>query len=169
MATLAKGYDRPPFEPVHNTDEIARANSQAGQHFFEADTMRFFRSRVLEPVYGGRFFVTSEKNDGPGYEYPRLYTVREFMPDGSIESLGEFQEYGTAAQARAAIRRALEERHAYYFDVQHGKNGRQVCYVVEASDPWAALKRLHKNARIRSCGRARDYMTEEKGYPRLVA
>lgn len=163
--------DQPAFGAMFNVDEIKRANAQAGYHFFDADSMRFFRSRVLDGVYGGRFFITSEKNDGPGYSYPRLYTVREFMPDGSIDSLGEFQAFSTPAQARRAIKEALTERHAYYFEVQHGKKGRVVTYVITASDPWAAAERLHKNARIRNCGRARDYMLNEHAerYTHLAA
>lgn len=42
--------------------DVEEANRRAGQHFFSPDTMRFFKSRVHSALYGGRFFVTSEKD-----------------------------------------------------------------------------------------------------------
>jgi hypothetical protein len=83
--------------------EIKQANRDAGQHFFDADTMRFFESRVLRGVIGGRFFVTSERFD---MGTPRLFTVRVVDAAGHVDTVGEFQGYGTAAQARSAARRA---------------------------------------------------------------
>jgi hypothetical protein len=53
--------------------QIKQANRAAGQYWFSPATMRFFKSRVLEGVYGGRYFVTSEK----GPSGVRLYSVRE--------------------------------------------------------------------------------------------
>jgi hypothetical protein len=79
--------------------QIEEANRAAGQHFFAPDTMRFFNSRVLSGVYGGRYFVTSEK----GPDGVRAYTVRECLENGHVETVGEFQEYATP---RAAIRAA---------------------------------------------------------------
>lgn len=151
--------EREPYGAMFNTDEIQRAARETGSHFFDADTMRFFASRVLSGVYGGRFFVTSEKT---GFDSTaRAYTVREFMPDGSIETVGEFNDYATSAQARGAAQRAAKsDVHSYYFDGQHGRGGRARVYVVTASDPWEAMARLHKNFRVRFCGRAKDYMLD---------
>lgn len=87
-----------------SVSEIKLANRRAGQHFFDADTMRFFRSRVGDKVYGGRYFITSEQFDD---EAPRLYTIREAMPNGHIEDASEFQAYRTRAQAQAAIYQRL--------------------------------------------------------------
>ena|SRR3990167_2108062 len=86
--------------------EIERANENRGHHFFKPAAKRFFRSRIGETVYGGRYFVTSEQFD---YSSPRLYTVRMANDDGSIETIGEFQAYRTSSQARAAIRATLRE------------------------------------------------------------
>jgi hypothetical protein len=89
-------------------DEIKAANEALGHHWFSPSTLRFFRSRVLSTVYGGRFFVTSEKRTGwREPDQPRLYTIRKASDDGSIETVGEFQEYRTARQAKAAIRYLL--------------------------------------------------------------
>src|SRR5262245_32369660 len=126
--TLAHEHrDTPVFGAMFTIDQLKRANAEAGQHYFEPSTMRFFRSRVMPTVTAGRLFVTSEQSD---YNAPRFWTVREFMPDGGIETVGEFQEYTSGAAAQRAARRAASELHAYYFDGRHGKGGRRVTYVV---------------------------------------
>jgi len=165
IATRAQ--DRPMFGAMFSIDDVQRANRDAGSHFFDADTMRFFGSRVLPTVYAGRLFVTSERSGFDHYS-PRSYTVREFMPDGSIETVGDFNGFATPAQARAEIKRQRSTRHSWYFAGQHGKNGRERTYVVTADDPWQAMDRLHKNFRVMHCGRAADYMTGEH-YPHLSA
>lgn len=157
-ATIIQGSTReqPPHGAMFCTDAIIRANRESGSHYFDADTMRFFGSRVLDGVYGGRFFVTSERT-GFDRSSPRAYSVREFMPDGTIETYGEFNGYATAGTARTAARNAAKTTHRYYFDGQHGKGGRKRCYVVSgAVDPWHALDALHANFRVRFCGRADD-------------
>lgn len=63
--------------------DIKQANRDAGFHFFDRDTMRFFDSRILSQVYsgpGGVFFVTSER--GPAG--PRGYTVRQRLENGDV-------------------------------------------------------------------------------------
>jgi hypothetical protein len=167
-STIAgESSDRQAYGAMFTIDAIRQASRESGSHFFDADTMRFFGSRVLDTVYAGRLFITSERS---GFDNPvRSYTVREFMPDGSIETVGEFNGYATAGQARTAIKALTRERHAYYFDVRHGKGGRRQTYVVTARDPWVAMERLHSNARVVHCGRAADYMTPDKGYVHLEA
>ena len=161
--------ERPAYGAMFSIDAVKRANRESGSHFFDTDTLRFFGSRVLSGTYGGRFFITSERT-GFDHNAPRAYTVREFMPDASIETVGEFNAYASGATARAAARRATQERHAYYFEGQHGRNGRRRTYIVTADDPWAAMDRLHKNFRVWHVGRAADYMLTDTGtYPRLEA
>jgi len=85
---------------------IKAANKERGHHFFEASTMRFFDSRILEGVINGRYFVTSERFHGSnGYVADRRYTVRRAKDDGEINTEGEFQAYRTAGQARKAAKR----------------------------------------------------------------
>jgi len=82
-----------------NTNQVKRAHSG---HWFEPKTMRFFKSRVLLRVYGGRYFVTSEK----GPNGVRAYSVREVTEDGSdISTVGEFQGWPTEATAKAEATR----------------------------------------------------------------
>lgn len=83
-----------------NIAEIKAANKASGDNWFSPDTIAWWGCRVLDGVYGGRFFVTSEKvGDGP-----RAYTVREVSPDGSINTVGEFRAYATALAAQDAAR-----------------------------------------------------------------
>lgn len=89
--------------------EMIDLNKRHGGHWFDADTMRFFRSRVL----GGGcdeegYFVSSEKfvTYYPRYhEEPRRYTVRRIDDEGHVTEVGEFQAYATARAARRAIER----------------------------------------------------------------
>lgn len=91
--------------------EIKQANQDAGQHFFDRDTMRFFRSRILRDVIGGRFFITSEQFVySDGVPEPRRYSVRMVDDRGHIETVGDFQGYETAAQARAVARKMSAEQ-----------------------------------------------------------
>ena len=92
----------------HNINEIRRANRRHGGHWFEPETLRFFRSRVLPTVYGGRYFVTSEAR-GFGGERRRGYTVREAENDGEIGTVGRFLQHATRADAIRAIRALLAD------------------------------------------------------------
>jgi hypothetical protein len=87
----------------HSIESIKRANREAGLNWFAPDSMRFFGSRILSGVYSGRFFVTSERCRWGDHD--RLYSVRVACPDGSIDTVGAFQAYRTARQAKAAARK----------------------------------------------------------------
>lgn len=83
---------------------VKMANKNLGHHFFDPDTMRFFRSRTARTAHkleawGPRHingdnvgnpynaaklatlyvFVTSEQNSGLGYCYPRMWTARYML------------------------------------------------------------------------------------------
>ena len=80
-----------------------------GRHWFDADTLRFFRGRLAAGGYqaadGSVYFVSSEQNHGMGAPYPRLYTVRRLSgPKGNVETVGEFQQYRTTGAATAAAK-----------------------------------------------------------------
>jgi hypothetical protein len=82
--------------------QIKQANERAGLYFFEASTMRFFRSKVASrSIIGGRYFITSEQFDASS---PRLYTIRIANDDGSIDTVGEFQQYETVEAAKRAAK-----------------------------------------------------------------
>lgn len=91
---------------------IKRYSLAAGSHFFEAGTMRFFSSRVLDRVWYGAdgvyFFITSEQfKPSSGPAHARRYTVRKWSESeaGSVDTVGEFRQYATS---RAASKAASE-------------------------------------------------------------
>jgi hypothetical protein len=90
----------------YGMESVKRANAALGHYFFSPDTMRFFRSRLPHTVYYGRYFVTSEQFD---YDSPRLYTIRVANPDGSIDTVGEFQQYRSRSAAVNAIHRMMKD------------------------------------------------------------
>lgn len=88
-------------------NEIKDHMRAAGSHWFDPDTMRFFKGRVLDEVYqgpGGIYFVSSERHN----DDPRKYTVREFVADTSdIKTAGEFNVM-TKAKAIAQAKRLAQ-------------------------------------------------------------
>lgn len=111
-------------------EEIRSANARAGQHWFEPATMRFFRSRVGDNVYEGRYFISSEQFD---WKSPRLYTIREIMPNGSIEEVGGFQQWGSGRQAVAALRRYLKTNTARISGIDPDSGRWQECSEPDCS------------------------------------
>jgi hypothetical protein len=89
---------------------IERAAGQAGHHWFEPASKRFFGSRVAQEAYqgeGGTFFVSSEQQ--PRSNHPRLYSIRmwtEHLPGGHVDisTIGEFQAYSSRSGAHAAAK-----------------------------------------------------------------
>ena len=88
-------------------------------HCFEPGALRFFNSkfprRAVYPVPGGAFFISSEYSKGvyisTGWipDGPVMYSVRFCSnDDGSIDTVSEFQEYGTLKEARKAARQFCE-------------------------------------------------------------
>jgi hypothetical protein len=75
-------------------------------HFFDRDTMRFFKSRISDVVYNNDFavyFVTSEQFVSTGYAKKRAYTVRRYdKKEKTIETVGPFNEYSRAKAHRMA-------------------------------------------------------------------
>jgi len=90
-----------------NISELKDMAYSAGSHFFDRESMKFFRSRVEPSLYigsGGVFFVTSEQ----GPSGVRRWTVRKFDTiKGSINTFGEFNEM-TRATAMTTARLASQ-------------------------------------------------------------
>lgn len=94
--------------------QVRWANRELGHHFFDRDTLRFFGGRVHDDLYGGRYFVTSERDQsygslGAAWDGDRRYTIRMANPDGSIDTVGQFGQYGSRSGAHAAAARYAEE------------------------------------------------------------
>lgn len=104
--------------PFSTLGDVRRAHTG---HWFDPDAMRFFGCRLPSEstlLISGRYFVSSERNETP-YQppAPRLYTIREALSDGKVETVGEFQGYATRAAAERAARALPHEYSAYLMDV----------------------------------------------------
>jgi hypothetical protein len=123
-------------------------NARLYTHFFDADTMRFFNSRIGDVAYrvfdkdGSEhvYFTTSERfND----ETPRLYSVRvmHVLPGRrhwTVDTLGEFQAYKTGKAAKAAMVKAAQEH-----DAATGATDHKAWHAVHvaARDAYRAAER----------------------------
>ena len=87
-------------------EQIIQENRQAGYHFFDQDTKRFFRSYVYYPVYGDRFFITRETDPTAN----TAYTIRNFNNDtGKISTVGNFMGHATYHEAVAMVRKLVAD------------------------------------------------------------
>lgn len=86
--------------------EVKEANKQSGNHFFDRATMRFFNSRIESRLYGGKYFVTSERFSP---ELRRRYTVREATENGNVKTVNGFQGCKTLEDARGQCRQLAKE------------------------------------------------------------
>lgn len=96
--------------------EVQRRNEDAGLFFFEAGAMSFFNSEIESGLYVGAgcaFFVTSEAMNA---DDPRDYTVRVARQDGHVQTVGEFREFDTLADACQAARACRTARAEVSFD-----------------------------------------------------
>ena len=103
MAERAFGYFTD-LKVYRNIDQIKRDAYYAGSHFFDKGTMRSFKSRVYDEIYhygdGKNYFITSERFNN---DSPRLYTLRQYLHEGEIKTIGEFQQYTSLRAVRKAI------------------------------------------------------------------
>lgn len=81
--------------------DVRAANKAAGECWFDRKTIKFWGSRIEGGLHAGRYFISSEFNF---QRKRRLYTIRQVMPDDSIETVGEFQAYRFLEDARDALR-----------------------------------------------------------------
>ena len=85
--------------------DVKECAKVCSSHWFDRDTMRFFKSRVGDKAYadgrGGAFFVSSEQ----GPHGPRAYSVRHYDADRCGIGTMEFMRYKTSAQAVGAAKK----------------------------------------------------------------
>lgn len=94
----------------HDTMASVRtANALSGQRFFTVPD--HWQSRVLgygskpcKTVYHGRYFLVTHLSPPGVLPEGHEYTVCEIREDGTIVAVGDWRQYGTLAEARAAIR-----------------------------------------------------------------
>lgn len=90
--------------------DIKQSNKDAGFHFFDKATLRFFDSIIhrRKPYAGpgGVYFVTSERLHGVRESEPRMYTVRRFdIETADVHTAGAFNSIRHIEDARKAARR----------------------------------------------------------------
>lgn len=95
--------------PLTSTDQLRIIADRFGSPYFSPAMLRFFSSRIHRPIYGGRFFVTSERDEMT--DYARTYSVRSFDVDEisgriNFDTVGDFGQYATRSEAHAAARTA---------------------------------------------------------------
>lgn len=126
----------PPNKPRPNYIPMSNIRSQAKGHWFDRDTMRFFRSRIPEYAVegpGGIYFHSSER----GPSGVRRYSVRRAIPAPghtphavrySIETVGDFQGFGSSrAASKAAIDLAMRRTPVAPGNTSH---------PVTGANPW---------------------------------
>lgn len=94
-------------------DDVKERSKKGDKHFFDADAMRFFSSRISELAWqkgNDIYFITSEADKGyiKHKGSIRAYTVRKSTIEGNIDKVSEFQEHATLRQARNHIKEILE-------------------------------------------------------------
>lgn len=127
---------------------LMEAVRRSGSHFFDKDTMRYFKSRIDDVTFTGPdgwYFVTSEKHESAFAQInePRKYTVRRLSVtpnDLRLYELGGFQAYPTLRRARTAARHAA-------------KVGAAIC-------PDCKLRLLYEAET--SCGECQAYVARRK-------
>lgn len=83
-----------------NLQQAKKIYARTGHHFFDANTMRFWGSKIETDLFENRCFVTSEDNFD---QTSRFYNVRRFGKDFStIDTVGEFNSHVTLDDAVAA-------------------------------------------------------------------
>lgn len=100
---------------IYSIDDLVRVyNSYNMGHFFDKDTMRFFKSR-LTSMFGNKdgefYFVTSEKKSFS--DDTRTWTLRKAYINAEtdkidIETVSDFCEFSTSYRAKKALEKTLE-------------------------------------------------------------
>ena|ERR1035441_10828858 len=93
---------------MHMTfQEFKEFNTNMGFHFFDAETMRYFNSKIIDSVWNeetGHFITSERPPDGE-----RAYTIRKAdFKTGQIHTIGEFMGYRSLAHAKRALRVGLK-------------------------------------------------------------
>jgi len=85
--------------------QFIELSKQNGSHWFDSDTMRFFRSRVSNWDVITGYFITSEKPQHGA----RKYSIRRGdFATGKVVTVSEFCAYGSIGTAKTALKRLLK-------------------------------------------------------------
>lgn len=101
-----KGHEEYPYSHPHqaltfgNSDELIRAVTSSGSHFFSPDTMRWFRCRVYELVNGKFLLLSNMSPEGRVYQVAYVTNPRE----GTRLTVERSPYFRTMSRARAFAR-----------------------------------------------------------------
>ena len=82
-------------------------NKEAGLHWFDKDTMKFFNTRIVTGILKEKYFISSEfyRDWQTGDREPTKYTIREVnWKTGDVSTVGEFQAYDSLKAAKEAVK-----------------------------------------------------------------
>ena len=85
--------------------EIKRTNKANDGHFFDKGAMSFFNSRIESGVLKGKYFITSERME---LTDPKRFTLRVANNDGSIDTVGEFQQFRSTIEAKEYLKELVK-------------------------------------------------------------
>jgi hypothetical protein len=85
--------------------QIKAANLLAGQFWFSKSNMKSFQCRLGRRVYGGKYFVSSERSQY--INTVRRYTIRMIDEEGHICTVNGYRTYSYSKQAVTAIKKIL--------------------------------------------------------------
>lgn len=101
---VAKPSNAPRFP---NLEAVKEANKRYRPpvYWFGTREMRSFGTKIASKLLGGKYFVTSEWANSS--KTLRAYSIREALPDGSIDTVGKFLGYPTQKAAVSAVKYLL--------------------------------------------------------------
>jgi hypothetical protein len=68
--------------------DVRKANREAGCHWFDKETMEFWKTRIESKLLKGGYFISSEEEwTFDGREGRRLYSARLAKPDGRVSTI----------------------------------------------------------------------------------
>ncbi len=116
MPATYGAYDVVVPGPYGTIEDMERANVRNGYHYFDRDAKRFFRSRIYDQTFHGRFFIDSVQFvSSRGEKAARQYKIRAVLDNGATSSViakdaggGWTEDFPSLDSAKRAIKRLVE-------------------------------------------------------------
>jgi len=97
-------------------NEVIAINERAGRHFFDADTLHFFQSRIDPGAFrlpDGRLIFTESLAGGfrgTGAGYKRVYRINAMHPEtGDVSRIAQYTSAGARNKALLAFLKEYTE------------------------------------------------------------
>ena len=84
--------------------EIKEANKEAGYHFFDRKTMKFFKSKIESKVIQGKYLIISNMYD----EKTKKYMITEALDTGKVNYI-TFDHFNSMGEARTFLNKYIEQ------------------------------------------------------------